>query len=116
MDPWVEFVQSTLARLLKVHVPTRLITQVVAPIVPVTLEPTPANAMHLLRSSLCAKLVGHALAAQANKMILAEISEVPVKLKGPHSISGRTPLWSSSRHHRPCKALQVCEERQPELG
>ena len=80
MDPWVEFVQSTLARLLRVHVPTRLIMQVVAPIVPLTLEPTPANAMHLLRSSLCAKLVGPALAAQANRMILAEISEVPVKL------------------------------------
>ena len=80
MDQWVEFIQKTLLRLLKVHVPTRLINQVVLPIVPLSMQSTPANALHLLRSALCVKLVGPALAAQANRMILAEISEVPVKL------------------------------------
>jgi hypothetical protein len=80
MDLWVEFIQQTLWRLVKVQVPTRLIMQVVSPIVPLSLQPTPANAMHLLRSALCVKLVGPALAAQANRMILSEISEVPVRL------------------------------------
>ena len=51
MDHWVEFIQRTLGKLLKVHVPTRLVMQVVAPIVPLSLEPTPANAIHLLRFS-----------------------------------------------------------------
>ena len=80
MDQWVEFIQKTLWRLLKVHVPIRLIMQVVSPIVPLSMQSTPANALHLLRSALCVKLVGSTLAAQANRMILAEISEVPVKL------------------------------------
>ena len=36
--------------------------------------------MHLLRSGFCRQLVGPALAAQASRMILAEIAEVPVTL------------------------------------
>ena len=80
MDAWVEYIQHTLLRTLEVHVPSRLILQVVAPIVPLSLQPTAASALHLLRSSLCSKLVGPAMAAQANRKILAEISEVPVKM------------------------------------
>ena len=80
MDAWVEYIQHTLLRILEVHVPSRLILQVVAPIVPLSLQPTAASALHLLRSSLCSKLVGPAMAAQANRKILAEISEVPVKM------------------------------------
>ena len=44
------------------------------------MEPTPANALLILRSSLCQKMVGHAMAVQANRMILAEMAEVPVEL------------------------------------
>ena len=80
MDAWVEYIQHTLLRILEVHVPSRLILQVVAPIVPLSLQPTAASALHLLRSSLCSKLVGPAMAAQANRKILAEISEVPVEM------------------------------------
>ena len=80
MDSWIEYLQSTLQRILHVHVPTRLVGRVVAPIVPLNMEPTPSNALLILRSSLCQKLVGHAMAVQANRMILAEMAEVPVKL------------------------------------
>ena len=80
MDSWVELIQETLVRLLKVRVPARLILKVVSSVVPWRLDPTPANAMHLLRSSLCCRLVGPAMAAQANRLILAEISDVPVHL------------------------------------
>ena len=80
MDAWVEYIQHTLLRILEVHVPSRLILQVVASIVPLSLQPTAASALHLLRSSLCSKLVGPAMATQANRKILARISEVPVKM------------------------------------
>ena len=62
------------------HVPTKFGMTLVGSVVPQSLETTPSNALHLLRSSLCAKLVGPALAAQVNRMILAEISELPVVL------------------------------------
>ena len=80
MDSWVTFIEETLFRLLSVHVPKRLILQVVSPMAPFHLDPTPANALHLLRSDWCSKLVGPALAAQANRLILAEIADVPVQL------------------------------------
>ena len=80
MDDWVEHMQQEIMRLLEVQVPSRLILQVVAPIVPLSFPPTAATALHLLRSSLCSKLVGPAMAAQANRKILAEISQVPVKM------------------------------------
>ena len=80
MDAWVEYIQQEIIKLLEVQMPSRLILQVVAPIVPLSFPPTAANALHLLRSSLCSKLVGPAMAAQANRKILAEISEVPVKM------------------------------------
>ena len=77
---WVELVRNTLSRLVSIDVPARLILKVVSPIVPLSLACTPANAMHILRSSCCSKMVGPALAAQVNRMILAEIADVPVKL------------------------------------
>jgi hypothetical protein len=79
MDLWIEFISETLNTLLKVHVPKRLIMQVLSPIVPFHLAPTPANALHLLRSGWCCKLVGPALAAHANRLILAKIADVPVQ-------------------------------------
>ena len=79
MDMFVMFIRDTLFRLLQVHVPTRLIWQVVSPVVPFQAEPTRATAMHILRSSLCSQLVGSTMAAQANRLILAEIADVPVQ-------------------------------------
>ena len=104
MDLWIEFIQKTLQRLLKVHVPTRLILQVVSHIFPLSMQPTPANALHLLRSSLCERFVGPALAAQVNRMVLSEIAGAPVKLIPEEKMNldirkdfiylERTSLWS----------------------
>ena len=44
MDDWLQFLQSTLSKFLKVDVPTRLLLQVMSPMVPIHVEPTPANA------------------------------------------------------------------------
>ena len=82
MDMWIELTKATICKLLKVDVPKRLILQVMSPMLPVVFQiaPTPANALHLLRSGWCCKLVGPALAAQTNRLILAEIADGPVQL------------------------------------
>ena len=56
MDKWIEFIKDTLCRLLKVDVPSRLILQVMSPMVPFYVAPTPASALHLLRSGWCSKV------------------------------------------------------------
>ena len=66
MDTWIEFIQQTLCRLLEVHVPKRLILKVLSRRFPLHVEPTRANALHLLRSKWCSKLTGSALGAHAN--------------------------------------------------
>ena len=80
MDMFIEILRNTIKIKLNVDVPAKLILKVVGPVVPLSMDPTPSNAMHILRSSLSAKLVGPAMAAQLNRLILAEISELPVKL------------------------------------
>ena len=80
IDSWLEFIRDYLLKLLEVHVPLRLISQVMSPVVPFCLAPTRANALHLLRSSRCSQLVGTALATQVSREILAEVAEVPVQL------------------------------------
>ena len=77
LDSWIQFVQGTLQRLLGVKVPSGLIMTIMGPLVPLHVQATRANALHLLRSSLCSSLVGPALASQVSRMILAEITEVP---------------------------------------
>ena len=73
----------------------------VGTVVPLSIETTPSNALHLLRSSLFAKLVGPTLATQVDQMILAEISELPVVL-----ILGKT------LHLNDCKNLIASLEKQ----
>ena len=80
MDSWIKYIQSTLQKLLHARMPATCVEKVVAHIVPLSMEPTPSTALLILRSSLCRKLMGHAMAVQANMMILAEMAEVPVKL------------------------------------
>ena len=80
MDEWIEFLKETLLRLAGVEVPTRMVLEVVSPVVPLSLDTTRANALHLLRSSLCCKLVGPSLVVQVNRLILREVAQVPVKL------------------------------------
>ena len=55
MDMFIELLRNTLQRLLNVEVPANLILKVVGPLVPMNMEPTPGNALHILRSSLSAK-------------------------------------------------------------
>ena len=80
MDSWIEYIQSTLQMILHVHAPATCVEKVVAHIVPLSMEPTPSTALLILRSALCQKLVGHAMAVQANRVILAEMAEVHAKL------------------------------------
>ena len=87
MDKWIEFIKDTLCRLLKVDVPSRFILQVMSPVVPFHVAPTPANALHLLRFGWCCKLVGPALAAQTNRLLLAEIADVPVQLHSDEALN-----------------------------
>ena len=89
IDQFVEHLKATLTRLLQVDVPEALILSVIAQVVPWHASPTPANALHLLRSGLCCKLVGPALAAQANRLILREIADVPVSLLSPADLTTR---------------------------
>ena len=87
MDKWIEFIKDTLCRLLKVDVPSRLILQVMSPMVPFYVAPTPASALSLLRSGWRSKVVGPALAAQTNRLLLAEIADVPVQLQSAEALS-----------------------------
>ena len=80
MDDWVEWIGKTLFRLVGVEVPRPLIAQTVSPVAPFNLDMTPANAMHVLRSTLATKMVGPVLAMQVGRLILAEVGEVPVVL------------------------------------
>ncbi len=80
MDEWIEFLKETLLRLAGVEVPTRMVLEVVSHVVPLSLDTTRANVLHLLRSSLCCKLVGPSVVAQVNRLILREVSQVLVKL------------------------------------
>ena len=80
IDKWIDLIKDTLFKLVKVHVPRGLILQVLSPLVPVSLAPTPSNALHILRSSWCSKLIGPALAAHVNRRILSDIAEVPVEM------------------------------------
>ena len=80
IDSWVLFIKQELWKKLRVEVPEKLILDVCAHLVPLHVAPTPANALHLLMSSLCSKLVGPSLAAQMSRMTLADTADAPVRL------------------------------------
>ena len=63
INQFVEYMKVALLRLLQVDVPEALTLSAMSSVVPFHASPTPANALHLLRSGLCCKLVGPALAA-----------------------------------------------------
>ena len=68
-------------RLLDVTVPLEVLSRVLSPIVPLTLAPTRANAMSILRSpAWSSKLVGRALGRQLPRGIMPEVGEVPVPM------------------------------------
>ena len=79
VDKWVQFISDTLQRTIGVRVPEKLITSVVSDIHPGDLSCTRANAYHLMRSSVCARLVGPAMAEQVGKLLLAEVADLPAR-------------------------------------
>jgi len=104
IDSWVAFIQATLRRLVEVTVPTTLILKLIWSFVPHHILPTRANAMHFLRSSNVAKLVGPALATQVSRLVLAQISEVPVTLmsdKDLHAAIKQDLMNSLAAQHCP---------------
>ena len=69
------------------YVSEACIRSVMLSVVPFHASPTPANALHLLRSGLCRKLVGPALATQASRLILEEVAQVRVALLSPDDLA-----------------------------
>ena len=80
VDQLADFTKGLLRKHLHVDVPERLIKHEMHVLIPFSLHATRANALHLLRSDLCKKLVGPALAMQVNRILLAEIADAPVAL------------------------------------
>ena len=101
MEMFIYSSRKTLYRFLEVHGPTKLVKTVVGVLVHLKLETRSSNALHLLRSSLCANLVGPPLATQVDRRILAEISELPVAL-----------IRGKALHHNVCKDLIASLEQQ----
>ena len=80
MCEFCAYIQTNLTRLLKVDVSKSWILAMCSHLVPFTMPPTRATALHLLRSGLCADLVGPALALQVQRQILSEVADLPVDL------------------------------------
>ena len=87
MDEWIGFVQDSIHRLVDVTVPLEVLSRVLSPIVPLTLAPTRANAMSILRSpSWSSKLVGRTLGLQLSRGIMSELGEVPLPMPGKDAV------------------------------
>ena len=84
VDQWHEHLRDLIQRLVRVTVPLELIRTILSDVVPLSLQPTRANARSILRAPKCtAKLVGPTLGTQLSRLILSEIAEVPVTLLPP---------------------------------
>ena len=84
VDEWHEHIRDLIQRLVNVTVGIELIKTIRPDLVPLSLEPTRANARSILRAPQCsAKLVGPTLGTQLGRLILSEIAEVPVTLLPP---------------------------------
>ena len=84
LDEWHAHIRDLIQRLVNVTVDIELIKTILSDLVPLTLEPTRANARSILRAAKCsAKLVGPTLGTQLSRLILSEIAEVPVTLLSP---------------------------------
>ena len=115
IDSWVLFIKQELWKKLRVEVPEKLILDVCALVVPLQVAPTPANALHLLRSSLCSKLVGPSLAAQMSRMTLAETAEVPVEMVPAEALSQmiKQDLVAMLAQQNCCEEFEDNLEQQP---
>ena len=109
MEEWSAFMRDYMLEHLGVEVPVDHIMNVVGTVVPLSLAPTRANAMHLLRSSVCSKFVGSSLSLQLSRKILAEVAELPVPLvpeKELHQQLKQEMVDRLARLHAPVE----CEE------
>ena len=86
-DDWIAYIQLTIKQMLVVDVAPRHISVVVSVAAPLDLHTTRANALHLLRSSLCKKLIGTTLAKQLSLKILALVSDMLVPLMSEQSLT-----------------------------
>ena len=80
MEEFLEYINHTIHRHLGLRVPLGLLTSVLGVLVPMQLSTTRCNALSILRSSVCIKLLGSSLHQQLNKKILAEVAECVVPL------------------------------------
>ena len=87
LHDWIDFIQFTIKDMIRVNVSAQHISAVVSHVAPVSLHTTRANAMHLLRSSLCKKLVGTTLAKQLSLKILALVSDLLVPLSSEQALA-----------------------------
>jgi hypothetical protein len=87
VDDWIDFIRKTLVRLVDIDVPRSLVKSTFVDIVPFNMPATPATAMHVLRSSLAVELVGPTLARQLGRMLLSDVSELPVPLLSDIDVS-----------------------------
>ena len=80
-DEWHMFIHKTLNDLVSIDVTLELIKAVLAPIAPLDLACTRANAYHVLMSNVCcSRLVGPSLAALVRRKVLALVSDLSVPL------------------------------------
>ena len=80
-DEWHMFIHKTLNDLVSIDVTLELIQAVLAPIAPLDLACTRANAYHVLMSNACcSRLVGPTLAALVRREVLALVSDLSVPL------------------------------------
>ena len=87
-DEWHLFIHKTLIDLVSIDVTLELIKAALAPITPLDLECTRANAYHVLMSNACcSRLVGPTLAALVRRKVLALASELQVPLPNDEEIN-----------------------------
>ena len=77
---------------------TRLIMKVLSRMVPFHVKRARSNALYLLRSKWCNKLVGAALAAHAKRLILKEIADLLASLHTAVDSTVRQELVAALEH------------------
>ena len=75
---WVQYICKAIKRHLDVDIPHERATRILALVAPHSLETTRAMAMHVLRSSVCQRMVGAGMALQISRGVLAQVAELPV--------------------------------------
>ena len=115
-DEWADFISQTLQRIVGVSVTRRHVQVTVSSFSPLLWECTRANAYHLLRSSLCTRLVGPGMAAQVARSLLAEVSEFPVAPMSERTLAQKAKedlVATLEQLHCPLEDMAVDADEQP---